>query len=237
MQNLMIIGAGGFGAEAAWVAREITSASHKMDSLNAAWNVLGFADSDERKSGTLHDGYPVHGPIEQIAGRFTDQVWYFCAVGDNSARQRLSGAANALGWKPATLIHPTALVADSARVLAGTYVGPCSVVSNNARIGKHVIINTHVSVGHDVVVGDYCQLSPGSRISGFSCLEELAFIGSNAVLMPQTHVGHGGVVGACSLGRGQIERNTTVCGVPGRVVRLTQPTDFIKETASAQVSR
>jgi phosphopantetheinyl transferase (holo-ACP synthase) len=107
----------------------------------------------------------------------------------------------------------------------------------NARIGKHVIVNMHVSVGHDVVLGDYCNLSPGSRLSGFSCLEDLVFIGSNAVLMPQTRVGRAGVVAACSLGRGQIEQNTTVCGVPGRIVRLAQSADSPREIASPHISR
>ncbi len=238
MHDLIIIGAGGFGAEAAWVARDMTSIPARAGSHISDWNFVGFADSDDQKCQTLHAGYPVHGTIEQAADVFPGrELWFFCAIGDNAARQRLASAAELLGWKPATVIHPSALVADTASVLAGTYVGPGSIVSNNARIGEHVIINMHVSVGHDVVVGDYCQLSPGSRISGFCHMEDLAFLGSNAVLMPGTQVGRGAVVGACSLARGQIEPHTTVCGVPARIVRVASPTDCMYQTSSHSVPR
>lgn len=220
MRNLLIIGAGGFGCESAWVAQEMIPAAGETDTRVAGWNILGFVDSDERKRHTQHGGYAVHGTLEQAAEMFTDDVWFFCAIGNNVARQKLASSALSLGWKPATLIHPSAVIADTASVRAGTFVGPGAIVSSNAHVGEYVIINMHVSVGHDVVVGDYSQLSPGSRLSGFCFLEELVFLGTNAVLMPSTRVGRGAVVGTCSLGRGLIESNTTVCGVPARVVRM-----------------
>ena len=224
MRNLIIIGAGGFGAEAAWVVREI-NAAHTEESPACGWNFVGFADSDESKRQTLHARYPVHGTIGQAAEVFTGcEVWFFCAVGNNDARQRLVAQAGSLGWKAAVLVHPSALIADTASVLAGSYVGPGSIVSNNAKVGRHVIVNMHVSVGHDVVVGDYCQLSPGSRISGFCRIEDLASLGSNAVLMPGTQVGRGALVGACSLAHGEVAAGTTVCGVPARIIRAAPAT-------------
>jgi sugar O-acyltransferase (sialic acid O-acetyltransferase NeuD family) len=222
MRNLLIIGAGGFGSEAAWIAREMTAAAAKTDAGISGWNILGFADSDENKRDTQHAGYQIHGNLEQAGQTFTDDIWFFCAIGNNEARQHLAQTAQMFGWKPATLIHPSAVIADTATVGAGSFVGPGAIVSCNACVGEHVIINMHVSVGHDVTVGDYCQLSPGSRLSGFCRLEDLAFLGSNAVLMPATRVGRGAVVGTCSLGRGQIDSNTTICGVPGRIVRAAQ---------------
>lgn len=219
MRDLMIIGAGGFGAEAAWVVRDMAATSSRAEGLVRGWNLAGFVDSDVRKRQTVHAGYRVHGTMEQTAAAFDcRELWFFCAIGDNGARRRAAYAAQRLGWKPAVIVHPSALIADTASVLAGSYVGPGSIVSNNARVGEHVIVNMQVSVGHDVIVGDYCQLSPGSRISGFCHLEELVFVGSNAVLMPGTLVRRGATVGACSLTRGQVDSHTTVCGVPARVI-------------------
>lgn len=237
MRDLIIIGAGGFGAEAAWVVREI-NAVHPGESRARGWNFVGFADSDESKRQTLHAGFPVHGTLEQAAVAFTgSEVWFFCAVGNNAARQRLVSQAESLGWKAAALVHPSALIADTASVLAGTYVGPGSIVSNNARLGRHVIVNMHVSVGHDVVVGDYCQLSPGSRISGFCRIDELASLGSNAVLMPGTQVGRGALVGACSLAHGEVAAGTTVCGVPARMIRAAPPAPCAPQPPATSVPR
>ena len=219
MQDLIIIGAGGFGAEAAWFVREI-SVSRSAESQFGGWNLLGFADSDQRKHRTMHAGYPVHGSVEQAAAVFACcDLWFFCAVGDNIVRRRLAAAAQLLGWKPAAIVHPSALIADTACILPGTLVGPLAVVSNNARVGRHVIVNMHASVGHDALVGDYCQLMPGSRVSGSCEVSDLASLGSNAVLLPGTRVGEGALVGACSLASGVVEEYTTVCGVPARAIR------------------
>src|SRR5260370_3006817 len=238
MRDLIIIGAGGFGAEASWVAREMSGVRHPAQPPASGWNLVGFADSDEGKRQTLHAGFLVHGTIEQAAEAFTGrEVWFFCAVGNNAARRRLVSQAESLGWKPASLVHPSALIADTASVLAGTYVGPGSIVSNNARVGPHVIVTMHVSVGHDVVVGDYCQLSPGSRISGFCRIEELASLGSNSVLMPGTRVGRGALVGACSLAHGEVTADTTVCGVPARMIRVSPPADCVPQTSPAPLLR
>ncbi len=226
MRDLIIIGAGGFGAEAAWVVREVNAAAERTESRLMDWNLVGFADSDERKYQSAHAGYPVHGTIEQTAGVFASrELFFFCAIGDNAVRRRVAAAAQSFGWKPATIIHPAAVIADTAVVLPGSFVGPGSVVSNNARVGEYAIVNMHVSVGHDVAVGDYCQLSPGSRVSGFCRIEDLASLGSNAVLLPATRVGECALVGACSLASGQIEAYTTVCGVPARTIRQALPVE------------
>jgi sugar O-acyltransferase (sialic acid O-acetyltransferase NeuD family) len=235
MRDLIIVGAGGFGGEAAWVAREMNAAHERTQSSAEPWNLLGFADSDERKRHGTHMGYTILGTIDSAVEAFAGRkLWFFCAIGDNAARRLIAQTALLAGWESATLIHPSAVIASTASVHAGAYIGPCAVISNGARIGAHSIVNMHVSVGHDVVVGDYCQLSPGSRISGFCQIEELANVGSNAVLMPGTKVGRGAVVGACSLARGEIDAYVTVCGVPARTMRVSPANDSFSQPVHRQ---
>ena len=208
MDQLIIIGAGGFGSEVAWIAAECN------------WGIAGFADADETKRGAIWAGYRVYGNLAETATALQGQkIRFICAIGDNERRREMASAAEKSGWEPVTVIHPSALVAPSSNLGRGTFVGPGAIVSNNARIGNHVIINLHVSVGHDSVIEDFCQLSPGSRTSGFCRMEELSFLGTNAVLLPATTVGRESVVGACSFARGIIASRTTVLGVPSRAVR------------------
>lgn len=216
-RELVIIGAGGFGAIVASVARDINA--NMANHLPAPWNIIGYADSDAAKRGTRHEGYLVHGTLEDAARDFQGrELWFFCAIGENNARANVARSAEELGWKPATLIHPTAIVAGNVEVGAGSYIGPLSVTSVNTKIGAHAIIDMHVSIGHDAVLKDFCAVYPGARISGCCRVGEYVLVGSNATLLPGTVVGDRAVVGASSLASGSIEPDTTVLGVPARMI-------------------
>jgi acetyltransferase-like isoleucine patch superfamily enzyme len=101
---------------------------------------------------------------------------------------------------------------------AGTYIAPGCVVCPRAHVGNHVVINTHVSVGHDSVLEDYSQICPGARISGGCRIGKYAFLGSNASLTPGVAVGCGAVVGANSHAVRTVAPGVTVIGCPARAV-------------------
>jgi acetyltransferase-like isoleucine patch superfamily enzyme len=110
------------------------------------------------------------------------------------------------------------ILADDARIGVGTYIAPGCVICPRAQVGSHVIINVHVSVGHDSVLGDYAQLCPGTRISGGCGIGRYALLGSNASLSPGVRVGEGAVVGANSHAVRNVPARVTVAGVPARIV-------------------
>jgi UDP-3-O-[3-hydroxymyristoyl] glucosamine N-acyltransferase len=69
-------------------------------------------------------------------------------------------------------MQPTAVLASNVEIGAGSYIGPVSVISINSKIGAHVIVDMHVSIGRDPVLKDFCAVVPGARISG--CVSEHA---------------------------------------------------------------
>lgn len=219
MRELLIIGAGGFGAVAASVADDINAAASKLDHA-APWDVIGYADVNGAKRGTQHVGYRVYGTIEEVGRAFSGrELWYLCAIGDNAARASMAQLAAEFKWKPATLVHPSAVVANTAEVGPGSYIGPGSVIAVNAKIGAQIIVDMHVSIGHDAVLADYCEVLSGARINGNCSVGRYALIGSNATLMPGTIVGDRAVVGPNSVAHGRVEPDTTLFGVPARIIR------------------
>jgi len=51
-------------------------------------------------------------------------------------------------------IHPTAVVAKSARIGAGSHVGPYCFVDENAEIGRNAVLHSCVTVYRDAKIGD-----------------------------------------------------------------------------------
>jgi sugar O-acyltransferase (sialic acid O-acetyltransferase NeuD family) len=220
---LMIIGAGGLGAEYAWVAEEMNALADRTGMAFRPWHVLGYTDDAPEKRGDRLGPYEVHGTIQQTAEQFPgEDISFAVAVGDNITREQLACVAADMGWHPATLVHPSAIVAGNAQIGAGTYIAPGCVVCPRARVGNHVIVNTHVSVGHDSLLDDYAQVCPGARISGGCTVGKHAFLGSNASLTPGVVVGDGAVVGANSHAVRNIAPGITVIGCPARTLNGAQ---------------
>jgi sugar O-acyltransferase (sialic acid O-acetyltransferase NeuD family) len=212
-RKLVIVGAGGFGAIAASTVDDINATTRFR------WDLIGYADSDAAKRATQVSGRIVHGTMEDVDREFCGhELWFFCAIGDNTARDNMVRLAEKLGWQPATLIHPTAVLARPVEIGRGSYIGPAAVVSVNAKLGAYSFIDMHASVGHDAVIQDFCAVFPGARVTGCCRVGKSAVIGSNATLLPGTIVGDRAVVGAASLGHGSIASDTTVLGVPAQVI-------------------
>lgn len=213
MRKLVIFGAGGFGQEAAWVA----------ESMNAhlppdeAWEVLGYIDDNPKLACRAFYGYPVLGEAPEAR-----ELWFHCALGNNGTREAVAAKLEARGWRPATLVHPSVVRAKDVAIGDGTYVGALSVLSPNARIGRHVLINQRVAIGHDAVLEDFSQACPGAQINGSCKLERGAFVGSNASLSQGRKVGRGGVLGANSTAIIDVAPGATVIGVPARVVAIAE---------------
>jgi sugar O-acyltransferase (sialic acid O-acetyltransferase NeuD family) len=211
---LIIVGAGGFGTEALWVVNAMND-SGQHDFI---WEMKGFADDNPTLKGQIYCGHPVLGTSKEIADMSLPEMFFHCAISRNRQRKRVADLLEDSGLRPATLIHPTVVIAQDVSIGEGAYVGAGSILAPSARIGRHVLINTLAGVGHHSFLGDFCQLCPGAKVNGYCTVDKLAFIGSNAALQPGVTVGEGATVGANSFVVRRVEPHVTVMGVPARII-------------------
>ncbi|MCY4364078.1 MAG: acetyltransferase [Gammaproteobacteria bacterium] len=213
MSTLLIFGAGGHGKVVAETARAIGN-----------WNEIMFAD-DAYPQVTAVDGYPVTADFSgarSIGGGHGDVI---VAIGDNRKRSDLTTQLRQSGFNPVTLIHPAAVVAQSAHIETGTVIFAQAVVQAAARIGSAVIVNTAATVDHDCSIGDGVHLSPGVHLGGEVEIGDYSWLGVGAVVINRTAVGSGVTVGAGSCVIGNVSDGVTVVGVPARPMRPDQPGD------------
>ncbi len=208
MRKIVILGAGGFGREVAWVVERINAARPTYD-------LLGFCDDAEDKREGTCGTYPLLGPISLVKARFVT-VGFFCAIGNNRARQAVTLRAVAAGLEPVTLVDPTAAIAPGVEIGKGSYVGIGSIVSVGAKTGEGVLINHQVCVGHDVTLGDYVQLCPGVCVSGGCTVGEGVLFGTLAGTIPRKKIGAWSTVGAGTMALRDVEESATVIRLPVR---------------------
>ncbi len=183
MKRVVILGAGGFGGEAAWI----------LSRMPGGYTCAGFCDDAPDFASGSRFGLPLLGPLEGVREA---ALLFHCAVGRNALRRALTARALAHGWQPLSLIDPSALIAPTATIGAGCFIGPGALVSAGAALGGGVIVNHQATAGHDCRIGDFAQLCPGARVSGGCALGEEALMGSNAVAVPGIAIGRGAVVAA-----------------------------------------
>lgn len=209
-KQFVVIGAGGFGQEVIWAARNVNTKHPTFD-------IIGYCDDDRSKAGQEIYGQHVLGSVEEVDGTMSVKPAFVCAIGNNAQRAEVVRRAVKLGWIPVTVIDPSVIVAEGVTVGEGTYVGAGTTLSPYATIGDHVIINHQCSIGHNSVLENFVQVSPGGRVSGGSVLKEGAFLASNAVVAPGRSVGRYATVGACSFAMTDIPDAVTAIGIPARI--------------------
>jgi sugar O-acyltransferase (sialic acid O-acetyltransferase NeuD family) len=141
-----------------------------------------------------------------------------CAVG-TTARLGFVEQAAAAGFRFGRLRHPSAIVAASSELGAGSIAGPGVIVAAATSIGRHVILNRGVLVGHHTRIGDYVTISPGANVAGKVTIGDGAYIGMGAIVLDSKTIGPGAVVGAGAVVTRDVPANVQVHGVPARVVR------------------
>ncbi len=209
MKDLIIIGAGGFGSEVAWLVERINKVS-------PTWNILGFVDDDEEKQGTTFNNYNVIGKVEDIK-KYPD-AYVSCAVANAKVRKIIVEKLNDV--KFATLIDPSAVVGSGKSIGEGSVICANSVLTVNFVLGKHCIINICSTVGHDAVLGDYVTVYPNVNISGFDNIGECVEIGTGTQIIQGKSVGSGTVIGAGAVVIKDLPEKCTAVGSPAKPIKF-----------------
>lgn len=167
MHDLMILGAGGHGRTLYELAR-----------------LLGYQDIiflDDNVSPIIETNKLIIGKISELKLHVNDASHIAIGIGNNKVREQLYQQLISLGIDPVTLIHPLAFVSPSATIADGSVVLAGAVVGANAKLGVGTIVNSHSTVDHDSILGDFAHLGVGVHLAGSTIIGKSAFLQAGTV--------------------------------------------------------
>lgn len=212
-EELVIVGAGGFGRETADV----------VDAINARltdprWRLLGIADDgpSEQNLERLADQGIKHlgGVTHLLAG--SGRPRYVVGIGSPRTRREIATRLDAAGFLAATLVHPDASIGSGCTLGEGTVILAGARVTTNIHIGRHTHLNPNVTVGHDTVLEDFVSMNPSSSVSGDCLIQTGVLVGVGAIVLNGLTVGHEALVGASACVVRHVPPRVVVKGVPAR---------------------
>lgn len=206
-KRLILVGGGDF-------ARELINWTADLVDRGMSIPITGFLDDNP---GALKGfQYPVEymGSIHTYIPQAGDQL--LMAVGNPKAKKTLFTDLKLKGCDFFTLIHPSAVVARTARLGEGVVVCPQAFISADATVGDLCAINGSASVGHDVKLGSFATLSAHVDLTGWVNVGECVFFGSGARVLPKVKIGAGARIGAGAVVMRSVPSDAVVYAPPAK---------------------
>jgi sugar O-acyltransferase (sialic acid O-acetyltransferase NeuD family) len=181
------------------------------------FRLVGFVENMEKaRCDEKLEGLPVFW-VDDIA-EMASTHRAVCALA-TTHRSRFTKQAAELGFRFATLVHPSAKISSQSSVGEGSIISPGVIVASHTRLGRHVFVNRGALIGHHTEIGDHVSILPGANIAGVCRIGEATYVGMGAVVLDHMKVGSHSIVGAGAVVTKDVPDHVQVVGVPARIVK------------------
>ena len=212
MKQIIIIGSGGH-------AKVILSEILLLKKIK----VKGFIDDHRPLKALIDKDHKLFnlGKIKNLKSIVDKNTFGVIGVGENSIRKKIvkdvEKVIKNFSW--AKIVSKNAIISKNVKIGDGSVIIPGSVINNGTKIGKHCIINTRSSVGHDCFFSDFSSCGPGSTIGGGCRIGKCSYIGIGSTINHKIKIKENTVIGAHSFVNKNCEKNSLYFGVPAKKIK------------------
>jgi sugar O-acyltransferase (sialic acid O-acetyltransferase NeuD family) len=211
MKLLGIFGTSGF-------AREVNDIANK----------LGYQTVYIGRDQAEIDAFSMPGDVmlEDDIGLHQD-IQFAIGIGENSVRQKV---VQRFGeeLRFINLIHPSASFGtgqiDAISESKGVIICAGVRFTNNIRVGDFTIFNLNTTIGHDTIVDNFVNVSPGANISGNVFIGARCWVGTGAVINQgsvetKLIIGADTMIGSGSVVVKDCDPNAVYVGIPAKRIK------------------
>ena len=212
MQDIVIIGAGGFG-------REVKTIIDAVNKVNKTYNFIGYYDDGIEKD-TIINNFPVLGNLQDLNG-IDNEIAVLLGVGDPATKNKIVSSLSNKKIHFPTLIHPSVQISnDDVTISNGCIICAGTIITCNIKIGSFTTLNLMCTVGHDTIIDDFSSFMPSVNISGEVHIQEKVYVGTGAKIINQLTIGKSTIVGAGAVVSKSLPDYCTAVGIPAKPIKF-----------------
>ncbi|MDC3295042.1 acetyltransferase [bacterium] len=200
--KLLIIGAGGHG-------KVVADAAKKMK----VWDSIEFLDDLYPKIKFL-DSWQIVGTKAEIHDFDRNLYSALVAIGDNQKRWKIVNDLKKINFPLATVIHPSAQIAEDVKIGKGSVIFANVVINFGAIVKEACIVNTAATIDHDCLLSNSVHISPGANLGGGVSVGELSWVGIGSCVIHNCTIGPNVKIGAGAAVISNVPGSCTFVGVP-----------------------
>lgn len=180
------------------------------------WTLVGFVDDTPEKVGGTLAGVPILGDHRRLAelDRATTYV-HNNVAGSIAGRRTVTARVQALGFRLATLVHPTVDL-FGCRLGDGCSVGAFASLGMSVEIGDATVLRHQAAIGHEAQIGAHVFIGPSACLAGRVRVGDGAFLGAGCVVREGVTIGADATVAAGAVVVADVPPGARVGGVPAR---------------------
>ncbi len=214
MNLYAIYGVSGFGREVMPVARDMLLRQNIRD------YELVFVDDNPTEA--VVNGHRVMSWDDYLKENVNHR-YVNVAIANSIVREKIVQRCHESAVSFFSVVAENSVKLDSNYVDEGLILCPFTMITSNAKIGRHFHANIYSYVAHDCIIGDFVTFAPGVKCNGNVVVEDHAYIGTGVVLRQGKPgaplvIGRGAVVGMGAIVTKNVDAGSTVIGSPAKPI-------------------
>jgi sugar O-acyltransferase (sialic acid O-acetyltransferase NeuD family) len=173
---------------------------------------------DINPDSVIFRGYPVIKSIPDLKKIYPNDFYFILGIGTPKYRFLMTQKFTDIGGSLSSIISSKSITSKKVKeneydVMNLCYLGP------ETNIGQGTLINTGAQIHHEVIIGEFCEISPRALLLGKVQIGNNCSLGGNCTILPKVKIGNNVIVGAGTVVTKDIPDNMLVVGVPGEIIK------------------
>lgn len=203
MRNVIIIGAGGAGAEATFYIEDNNMKVNEDEKIN----ILGYIDDNPDNWKKYQFNAPLLCDIHSYTPKPNEEV--LIAIMNIDDRKRIINTLEKKKAKMGSFVHHSCIIPKNISIGFGNIIFPFCIVERNAIVGNYNFLTSYSFISHDCNVGNNNFFST-SGIAGNVQVGNNNYFGSRSTVIPGVKIGNNNIIQAGMVVNKHIKDDTTI---------------------------
>jgi acetyltransferase EpsM len=202
---------------------EISEIIRQINKIKPTYKIIAILDDNVELHGKIMNNVMVSGYLSEVDNYQNAQfIFGIGSMKTRLIRHKIFSKLNLTTDRFATIIHPSAVIDQSAKIGYGCIIHPGVCIGNDVTIHNFVVIAVNSAIGPYACIKDYAMITSLSVVLSNATVGKSSFVGSCSCITEGIEIGAGSMVGAGTIVSRNLDNGVFVLGNPMRQINKVE---------------